>query len=148
MRSSAALAAAAITGLVALTPGRVDASWGDTGTVTGEATAMSLAAPDLQCSTSGVSVIGLGVITSATVSWTPSSRPTSLSYTAKVVEKPEIPVVVSANSSATLSPSLLSALVGTDVTLRVTGALPETEWTVVSDQRLRVGALGLSVTCR
>ena len=87
------------------------------------------------------------VINAAKVSWTPSTSPATLSYSARILQSGQA-VPVDLNSSATVTPSLLSAgLFGTTVTLRVTGTLPGAGWTVTNDRSLSIGTFGTSVDC-
>lgn len=117
--------------------------WGDTSQADGGSLQLlSLAAPTLAC-TDG--------LLSATVTWTASTTPTLLTYTAVVVQDtagPLIIVVSGLNRTVTVGlGQLLSTLTGQTVTLRVTAALPGTSWTVSSDVLLDVGAVGIGVSC-
>lgn len=104
--------------------------------------ALTLAAPVLSCSeTTGP----LGS-NAATVSWTPSTVPTALSYASLVVDN-GLPLSVVGNSSAQIYPNLLETLFGTTVTVRVTGTLPGTLWTTSAERTVVVGLAGLYVNC-
>lgn len=125
-------------------PGRTTlAAWTDTSAVSGSTLATgALTPPTLDCDES----TGPLLSSAATVSWVPSGWPTTLTYTAVVVETGD-PVDVSGNSSAEVYPSLLSSLLGDTITLRVTGSLTGTGWSTSSDQTLDVGLLGAYVDC-
>ena len=128
-----------------LVPGRTTlAPWTDPAPprTTSTLSALSLVAPTLSCATRGILTL-----TVADVTWSPSTFPAPLSYSAVIVQAPGLNLSVTANSLTTVSPSLLSTLLGSWVTLRVTGTLPGTAWTTSSDIQLYVGLAGLSVSC-
>lgn len=80
----------------------------------------------------GCAADGLG----ARVSWTPSSDPTALTYTAQLVSPASGLSIVS--NGVTISPGLLDGLLGgllgTALTVRVTASLPGTSWSVSTDR--------------
>ncbi|WP_292608110.1 hypothetical protein [Nocardioides sp. REDSEA-S30_B4] len=92
-------------------------------------TAGMLEAPVLGCEPSGLG---------SKVSWTPSTVPTALTYTAQLLS-PSSPLSIT-SSSVTVTPTLLDGLLGgllgSTVTVRVTASLPGTSWTVSSDRVL------------
>ena len=135
-----ALAAAA---LLALAAAPASATWTDPVSLSGASLATtSLTAPTLACA----ETTGPLLSNAATISWTPSTSPTTLTYTATVVET-GASLTVSANSSVQLYPSLLSTLFGTTVTIRVTGSLAGTGWSASSTRTVQVGLAGAYVNC-
>jgi hypothetical protein len=130
--------------LVALATAPASASWTDQAVVTGTSlSTANLTGVTLVCSEVTLPVL----IDAAKVAWTPVTSPTTLTYSARIVQSGQA-VPVDTNSSATVPPSLLGAgLFGTTVTLRVTGALPGTGWTTSNDQSLKIGPLGAYVDC-
>ncbi|MCK5927370.1 MAG: hypothetical protein KAG80_04155 [Nocardioides sp.] len=117
--------------LVLLVPGATTrATWVDTAQASGDPIAsLQLAAPVLGCEPSGLG---------SKVTWTPSSEPTALTYTAQLVS-PSSSLTITSNS-VTVTPSLLDGLLGgllgSTVTVRVTASLPGTSWTVSTDRVL------------
>lgn len=135
----------ALLGVVVLTlPGSVtQATWVDAITANSDPIGSStLQAPTLGCNNN---------LLSATVTWTASSTPTLLTYSAQVVEDTAGPLtVVVSGLTRTVTVGLgqlLSTLTGQTVTLRVTASLPGTLWTTSSDVLLDVGPLGVGVSC-
>lgn len=129
-----------------LVPGRGTlAAWTDPAPPSTGGTLLSsltLTAPTLSC-TETTGPLGSNA---ATVSWTPSTTPTTLTYGLTVVDNGSTPAV-SGNSSSQLYPSLLGTLFGTTITVRVTGTLPGTSWTTATERTLVVGLAGLYVNC-
>lgn len=130
---------------ILLLPGRTTlAAWTDPSPPSASTTldALTLTAPTLTC-TETVGPLGSNA---ATVSWTPSNTPTTLSYSLTVLDDGSTPLV-SGNSSSQLYPSILATLFGTTITVRVTGTLPGTTWTASTDRTLVLGLAGLFVNC-
>lgn len=103
-------------------------TWGDTSEAEGAPLALlTLTAPTLGCAADGLG---------ARVSWTPSSDPTALTYTAQLVSPASGLSIVS--NGVTISPGLLDGLLGgllgTALTVRVTASLPGTSWSVSTDR--------------
>lgn len=117
--------------LVLLAPAATTrATWVDSAEASGDPIAsLQLAAPTLTCAASGLG---------SKVSWTPSSVPTALTYTAQLVS-PSSPLTITSNAvtvTPTLLDGLLGGLLGSTVTVRVTASLPGTSWTVSTDRVL------------
>lgn len=122
-RGAILLVALAVLTLVA--PGRSTlAAWTDPTPASASAslTTSSLQAPSFACNEVG---------TSSVISWTPSTTPTALTYSASLVNPPA-PLTIT-NNSVTISPGLLDGLLGgllgSSLTVRVTASLPGTSWT-------------------
>lgn len=113
-----------------LVPGRTTlAPWTDPDppTAQSELVALTLDAPVLGCAPDGLG---------AEISWTPSSNPTALSYTAELVSPSGLLNIV--DNAVTITPGLLDGLLGgllgSALTVRVTASLPGTSWTVSTDR--------------
>lgn len=103
-------------------------TWGDSSEADGAPLELlTLTTPTLSCTQSG---------TSAVVAWTPSTVPTALTYTARLVSPSSLLTVV--DNSVTISPTLLDGLLGgllgSTLTVRVTASLPGTSWSVSADR--------------
>lgn len=144
MRRAAAVGVMAAVVLAGTSPAA--GTWSDAAIVTGKAlTTTSLTTAPLDCEE--VTVL---LANSARIYWTPSTSPASLVYTARLVGS-GANLDVTDNSSVVLTPSLLSTLFGTTVTVRVTGTLPgnprEVGWITQADKQVAVGPAGLIVNC-
>lgn len=129
--------------LVVLAAAPASAAWTDPVAVTGTSLAsMSLTAVPLACA----ETTGPALSNAATISWTPSTSPTTLTYTAIVVETGAA-LTVSANSSVQLYPALLTTFFGSTATIRVTGSLAGTGWSASSTRTVQVGLAGAYVNC-
>lgn len=121
---------------------RAVAAWGDSAAVTGAlVSSRTLATASLTCTE-----VLVGLTDGARISWTPTTAPTTISYSAQVLQTGNS-LTVSSNSSVTLTASLLSSLLGTTVTVRIRGSLPGTGWTTTADHDVSVGLAGLWVNC-
>jgi len=139
----AAIVAAAL-GLACAGAAPAWATWSDTTAVSGATVGSgALAAVPVQCEEQTLPIL----IDAARVYWTPSTWPTTLTYTAQIVQSGQS-LTVDGNSSTTIRPSLLGAgLFGQTITIRVTGTLPGTSWTAFTDRSVYVGLLGAYVDC-
>ncbi|MBF4161200.1 hypothetical protein [Nocardioides acrostichi] len=143
LRAPVVLAALALCLVLAPVRGSL-ASWTDSGSVTsGTLSARTLQSVPLSCTGGGASV---------TISWTPSTSPATLTYTAKTSQSATA-LPVTGNSSTTVTTTLLvgllGALLGSTVTVVVTGSLPGTLWVTTQQITLRytpiiLGAGGLT----
>lgn len=135
--AGACLAAATV---VAVPGGATYATWSDGSTSTTTLGTTQLVAPVLACTDNGASV---------TISWTASQHPTLLTYVLTVDGRTGnlLPQVAGLARSVTLTSGLLSTLLGQRVTVRVTGTLPGTSWTVDSTIQVDVLLLGLGLDC-
>lgn len=122
-------------------------TWSDGGTVTG-ATVTTTSLPPAATLTCTEVLVDLS--NGVRISWTPTTTPTTLVYTARVVQSGN-PVSVQTNSFVELKASLLATLFGAFVTIRVTGTLPNNPpgvgWVTTADQVIEVGLGGLFVNC-
>lgn len=122
-------------------------TWSDDATVTG-ATVTTTSLPPAATLTCTEVLVGL--TDGARISWTPTTTPTTLVYTAQVVQTGAT-LTVSSNSSVTLTASLLSTLLGATVTIRITGTLPGNPagvgWVTTAERSVFVGLAGLFVNC-
>jgi hypothetical protein len=122
-------------------------TWSDSATVTGMTVTTGSLPPaaTLDCDEELVDLSN-GV----RIAWTPTSTPTTLVYTARVVQTGNS-VNVQGNSSVELKASLLATLFGAFITIRVTGTLPGNPpgvgWVTTADQQVEVGLAGLYVNC-
>lgn len=119
-------------------------TWGDVATVPGgEVGTTALTAVPVQCEEQTVPLL----LNAARVFWTPSASPTTLTYSARIVQSGQS-VPVDGNSSATVLPALFGAgLFGQTVTVRVTGSLAGTNWSTSTERTVFVGLLGAYVNC-
>lgn len=129
--------------LLLVAPGRTThATWTDAAAVTGTTVvAGALEKPTLSCRESSP-----GGTNAARISWTASTSPTALTYTASIVEFGIGPLAVT--DYVDVTPSLLSSLLGQVLTVRIVGALPGTSWrTEPADHAVVLGLLGAYVNC-
>lgn len=123
---AALLATVALLAGVTATP--AGGTWGDSGEAEGAPLQLlALTAPTLGCAADGLG---------ARISWTPSSNPTALTYTAELVSPYSSLSIVSNGVTVTpgLLDGLLGGLLGTALTVRVTASLPGTSWSVSTDR--------------
>lgn len=144
MRRAVAVGALAAVMLAGTSPAA--GTWTDEATVTGKPMGTgSLTTAVLDCQETFV-----GLANGARIFWTPSTAPTTLTYTARVVGSGQ-DLDVTDNDSVVLTTSLLSTLLGATVTIRVTGTLPgnprETGWITQADEQVIVRLAGLGVDC-
>lgn len=134
-------------GLACAGMGPAAGTWGDVSVVSGATVSSGSLPPAAALACDEVLV---GLTDGARISWTPTTTPTTLVYTAHVVQTGES-LTVSANSSVTLTAALLSTLLGATVTIRITGTLPGNSagvgWVTTADRSVFVGLAGLSVNC-
>ena len=127
--------------LLLVAPGRTThATWTDAAVVTGTTVvAGALEKPTLSCGPM------TGNSSAVRLSWTPSTSPAPLVYEASIVDSSGSAQPVT--SYVDVTPGLLISVLGHTVTVRVTGTLPGTAWSVSSDRVVNIGLLGLSVYC-
>lgn len=145
MRRAAVVSA--VLGLACVGIGPASGTWGDVAVVSGATVSSATLPPAAALACNEVLV---GLTDGARISWTPTTSPTTLVYTARVVQTGDS-LTVSANSSVTLTAALLSTLLGATVTIRITGTLPGNSpgvgWVTTADRSVFVGLAGLFVNC-
>lgn len=149
MAASAVLAVAAVGGADVVTARPASAAFVDSATMTsGLLTAHTVPAPVIgSCNVTGNALTGF----TARITWPGVTSPHALGYTAQIVESGTSLTVVTdgANRRVDVTTGLLGSLLGTDVTVRIRGFVTTSPtWTSApTDKKLRVGLLGLSLTC-
>lgn len=141
-----AVAVAALSAVILAGTSPAAGTWSDAATVAGgTVTTGSLTTALVDCEETTVLFAN-----SARIFWTPSTSPTTLTYTARIVGS-GANLDVTDNNSVILTPSLLSTLLGATVTVRITGTLPgnprEIGWITQADDQVLVGLAGLTVNC-
>ena len=126
------------------------APWTDTVAITGSTyTAYTVPKPVItSCSVSG----GALAQKTATITWNGVSSPYPLSYTATIVETGQTIAVTDLGSTRQVqfSAGLLSTVLNATYNIRIQAALPSPNGTwksVVSNQPMTIGLLGVSLTC-
>ncbi|WP_300641270.1 hypothetical protein [Nocardioides sp.] len=150
MRRAAAVGVMAAVVLAGTSPAA--GTWSDVSTVTGTPVSSgSLQAPVLTCQSVDVlGALGLRLLTKVVLTWTASTSPTLLDYTAQVVSPGTRNLAVTSNGSTRsteITPDILTGLLGGTVTVRVQARLANSNWAASTDRNVTYDVLGLRVSC-